>query len=45
MLEYDKKLIAEAFCIPGNENNECTILIATNTYGMGIKNPDVKLMM
>ena len=45
MSECDKKLIAEAFRIPGNENNECTILVATDAYGISIDNPDVKLLV
>lgn len=45
MSEYDKNLTAEAFRIPGNENNECTILVATDAYGMGIDNLDVKLVV
>lgn len=43
MSDYNKNLTAEAFCISGNENNECTILVATDAYGMGIDNWDVKL--
>ena len=45
MSEYDKNLTAEAFRIPGNENNKCTFFVATDTYGMGIENPDVKLVV
>lgn len=45
MSEYDKSLTAEAFRIPGNENQECVILIATDAYGMGIDNPDIKLVI
>lgn len=28
MPEFDKALTAEAFCIPGEENQECVILMA-----------------
>lgn len=45
MSECDKNLTAEAFHIPGDENNECTILVATDAYGMGIDNPNVKLVV
>lgn len=45
MSEYDKNLTAEAFRIPGDENNECTIHVATDAYGMGIDNSDVKLVV
>ena len=43
--EYIKKLTAEAFCIPGNGNNECIILVATDTYEMDIDNPNIKLVV
>lgn len=42
MSDWDKNLTAEAFCISKDENLECTILIATDAYGMGIDNSDVK---
>lgn len=45
MSEYDKNLTAEAFRIPGDENTECSILVATDAYGMGIDNPDVRLVV
>ncbi len=45
MSECDKNLIAEAFYIPSNENNKCTILVATDTYRIGIDNSNVKLVM
>ena len=45
MSKYDKSLTAKAFCIPGNENNQSTIFIATNTYGIGIDNPNIELMI
>lgn len=40
-----KGLIAKAFCTPGDENPDCTILVATDTYSMAIDNPDVKLVI
>lgn len=45
MSKWDKFLIANAFAVPGDENTKCTILVATDTYGMGIANPDVKLVI
>lgn len=43
--DHDKKLTADAFRIPGDENLECTILVATDSYVMGIDNPDIKLVI
>ena len=43
--ECDKNLTAEAFRVPGEENTECVILVATDAYGMGIDNPDIKLVV
>lgn len=43
--DWDKGLIAKAFCTPGDKNTECTILVATDTYSMAIDNPDVKLVI
>lgn len=45
MSEWDKSLIAAAFKINGEENNECVILVATDAYGMGIDNPDIRLII
>lgn len=45
MLECDKNFTTKAFCIAGNENNKCTILIATDAYGIGIDNLDIKLVV
>lgn len=45
MLEWDKALTAVAFQINGEENMECIILVATDAYGMGINNPDIKLVI
>ena len=38
MSEWDKSLIAQTFSVLGEKNTECTILVATNAYGMGINN-------
>lgn len=43
--EWDKNLIAKTFSIAGNENTKCTILVATDAYGMGINNLDVRLVI
>lgn len=45
MSDWDKKLIAKAFKISGTENTECVTLVATDTYGMGINNPDIRLVI
>lgn len=43
--EWDKKITATAFQTCAEDNVECTILIATDAYGMGIDNPDIKLVI
>lgn len=45
MSEWNKSLIANFFVIPDNENTEYTILIAIDTYGIDIDNPDVKFVI
>lgn len=45
MSDLDKNLIANAFLQPSNKNIECTILVAIDAYGMGIDNPDIKLVI
>lgn len=45
ILVWDKELIAKASKTPGNENTECIILILSNTYGMGMNNPDIRLVV
>lgn len=45
MSDWDKSLIVKAFCIPEDENSECTILVVTNAYRMDINNLDVKLII
>ena len=43
--EWDKEITAKAFMILGDQNHECTIVVATDKYGMGINNPDVRLVV
>lgn len=43
--DWDKALTADAFGMPRDENTECTIIVATDAYGMGVDNPDVKLVI
>lgn len=43
--DWDKGLTAAAFAVAADENEECVILVATDAYGMGINNPDVKLVI
>ena len=45
MSDWNKKLIAKAFKINRSENTECTIPVATDAYGMGIDNPDIRLVI
>lgn len=45
MSDWDKELIAKAFKINGSENTKCTILVATDTYGMNIDNLDIRLVI
>lgn len=45
MSDWDKELTAKAFKISGAENTECIILVATDAYGMGINNPDIRLVI
>ena len=43
--DWDKALIANVFMTPGDSNLECTILIATDVYGIEIDNLDIKLII
>lgn len=36
MSDWAKSRIAASFKVNGDENTECTILVATDAYGMGI---------
>lgn len=45
MSNWDKNLTIEVFGKLEEENNESVILVTTDTYGMGIDNPDIKLMV
>lgn len=45
MSDWNKDLIANAFLQLGDENIECIILVATDAYGIGIDNPDIKLVI
>lgn len=45
ILDYTKALTLAAFAIPGDDNNQCTILVATDAYGIKIDNLDVRLVI
>lgn len=45
MSDWDKELIAKALKINRSENTKYIIFIATNTYGMGIDNPNIRLVI
>lgn len=45
MSDWDKSLIAKVFKTCAEENPECIIFVATDAYGMGINNPDIKLVI
>ena len=43
--DWDKALTATAFATVAEDNQEYVIIVATDVYGMGINNPDVKLVI
>ncbi|MCJ1470687.1 hypothetical protein MMC07_009334 [Pseudocyphellaria aurata] len=45
MSDYNKEMTANKFRVPDDENTDCTILVATDAYGMGINNPGVALVV
>ena len=45
MSEWNKKLNADAFAVPTEDNTKCIIFAATDAYGMVINNPDVMLVI
>ena len=45
MSNLDKDITAEVFKIDGDINTKCIILVVTDAYGMGINNPNIKLVI
>lgn len=45
MSKWDKNLTSETFRKPTEKNNKWIILVPINAYGIGIDNPDVKLVL
>lgn len=43
--DWTKRLTAKTFCVSQEANTDCTILVATDAYGMEINNLDVKLVI
>ncbi len=41
----DKSLIVAAFKVNDEDNTECTLLVATDVYSIGIDNPDIKFVI
>lgn len=45
MSDWDKALITNIFKVSGEKNKKFVIFIATDTYRMGIDNPNIKLVI
>lgn len=45
MSKLDKTIVAEVFQIDGNINTDYIIFIVTNAYGIGIYNPNIRLII
>lgn len=43
--DWTKGITSKAFGARQEKNTDCTMLVATDAYGMGIDNPDVKLVV
>ena len=45
MPDLDQAIHVETLKLNGEKNNECIIFVTTNTYGIEINNPEVKLVI
>lgn len=45
MSDWNKSLILATFQVNGEDNTKCIILVAPDTYGMGINNPNIKVII
>lgn len=45
MSDWDKAIIAKAFQVNDKDNIKYMIFVATDIYGMGINNLDIKLVI